>query len=301
MTRILLAGKSGQLGWELQKSLAPLGQIIAPGRECLDLARPDTLRHAIRKYMPDVIVNAAGYTTVDRAEAEPGLVHRINAVAPGIIAEEAQKIGALLVHYSTDYVYDGTKVSPYTEEDAPNPVNVYGQSKLDGERAILATGCAYLILRASWIYSSRRTNFVLTMLRLAQQKEELFVVEDQVGSPAWATSLAASSAEILSRMPDRHGASGIYHLSAFGYTTRLEFAREIIALARKTAGPGYRWAQILPIANANFPLPARRPLFAATSKFKIKQVFGVEMPTWQEQLSAFMKTHATTRLALQRL
>jgi dTDP-4-dehydrorhamnose reductase len=294
LTKILLTGKTGQLGWELQQALAPLGTVIAPGREQLDLTSADAIRAAIRDCAPDIIVNAAGYTTVDKAEAEPELAHQINAVAPGIMAEEARRLNALLVHYSTDYVYDGAKGTPYVEDDAPNPLNVYGQSKLDGERAITASGCAHLILRASWIYSERGTNFVLTMLRLAREKRELSVVDDQVGSPTWARPLALSSAEILSemrKMQHERSASGIYHLSASGHTTRRDFAKMIIENAKQYSKPEIVWAKINPTTTANYPLPAARPLNAATSKAKIKQVFGVEMTTWQEQLKLFIQRH----------
>lgn len=288
MKTILLLGKNGQVGWELQHALLPIGRVIALDRTQLDLTRPDDIRKTIRDLSPDIIVNAAGYTTVDKAEAEPAIAMLINATAPGILAEEAKRRDALLVHYSTDYVYDGTRSTPYDEEDAPNPLNVYGKSKLAGERAIVAAGCKHLILRASWIYSARGTNFVLTMLRLARERSELPVVNDQVGSPSWAKSLALSTAEILSCIRNPGGVSGIYHLSATGHTTRLDFAKLIIDIAKHRSNPEIQWAKLNPITTENYPLPAARPLFAATSKAKIKQTFGAEMPTWQEQLKSFM-------------
>lgn len=290
MTRILLTGKTGQLGRELQQALAPLGAVAAPGRAQMDLSDPDAIRRVIRSHAPDIIVNAAGYTTVDQAESERALAHQVNAVAPGIMAEEARRSNALLMHYSTDYVYDGANSAPYDENDAPHPVNYYGRSKLEGERAITATACAHLILRASWIYSAYGTNFVLTMLRLARERKEIFVVNDQVGSPSWARSLAVSSAQILTGIKDRSSASGIYHLSAAGHTTRFDFANTIIAAARQSSAPGTAWAEIRPTTTANYPLPAARPLNAATSKAKLKRDFGVEMPSWQEQIRSFMKS-----------
>lgn len=288
MTKILLTGKTGQLGWELQQALAPLGTVLATDRAQMDLTNPDAIRKVIRESAPDIIVNAAGYTTVDKAEAEPALAHQINAVAPGIMAEEAQRLNALLVHYSTDYVYDGTKDTPYVEDDAPNPLNVYGKSKLDGERAITASGCAHLILRASWIYGERGTNFVLTMLRLAREKRELSVVDDQVGCPSWAKPLALASAEILSRIQNPYSTSGIYHLSASGWTTRLDFVKAIVLLAKQSYRPDGQWAEIRSTTTAKFPLPAARPLFTASSKDKLEQAFGIRMLGWQEQLQLFM-------------
>ena len=295
MTKILLTGKNGQLGWELQQALAPLGTVVATDRTQMDLTNPDAIRNVIRECAPDIIVNAAGYTTVDKAEAEPALAHQINAVAPGIMAEEARRLNALLVHYSTDYVYDGTKGTPYVEDDIPNPLNVYGQSKLDGERAITASGCAHLILRASWIYSERGTNFVLTMLRLARERRELFVVDDQVGCPSWAKPLALASAKILAGMQYPRSASGIYHLSASGWATRLDFVKAIALHAKQAYGPDTQWAEIRPTTTAKFPLPAARPLFTASSKDKLKQAFGIEMLAWQEQLRLFMQSVSSKR------
>lgn len=290
MTRILLTGKAGQLGSALQLFLPALGEVMAVGRPELDLTDGGAIRRTIKSYKPDIIVNAAGYTNVDKAESEPELAFRANAVAPGVMAEESQKLRALLVHYSTDYVYDGTKAAPYVEEDTPNPLNVYGKSKLEGERAISATGCRHLILRASWIYSASGNNFVLTILRLAREHRELSVVDDQVGSPSWSRPLAQASAELLTRVDQESTGSGIYHFSAGGHATRLEFAQRIVELARQSSDPQTQWARILPTTTANYPLSAQRPLHAATSKHKIKHDFGLRMPTWQEQLTAFMQS-----------
>lgn len=289
MTTILLTGKTGQVGWELQRTLAPLGGLVALGRNEMDHANPDSIRSAIRGVRPDFIVNAAGYTTVDKAESETALANRINADAPGIIAEEAKRIGALLVHYSTDYVYDGTLGRPYREDDAPNPVNAYGRSKLAGEHAIQATGCAHIILRTSWIYSARGSNFVLAMLKLARKQRELVVVSDQVGSPSWARELARATATLFQDPERLRHHAGIYHLSADGHASRFEFANAIIRIMKEVSGVTDGWAEIHPVTAADYPPePARRPLNPATDKSRIKSVFGVEMPGWEAQLRAFL-------------
>ena len=287
MKTILLIGKNGQVGWELQRTLLPLGNVIALDRAQMDLTQPDAIRRGIRDAAPDVIVNAAGYTTVDKAESEPELAMQVNAVAPGIIAEETKRASALLIHYSTDYVFDGTKSTPYVEEDEPNPVNAYGRSKLEGERAIAAAGCAHLILRTSWIYSGRGSNFVLTMLRLAREQKELTIVDDQIGSPTWARALANFTVE-LAQSTSLENRSGVYHLSAIGYASRLDFSNAILRYAKETSTIKLGWAELQPITTANFPLPAERPLNAATSKEKIKNLFGIEMPPWEMQLQQFI-------------
>ena len=289
MTTILLTGKTGQVGWELQRALEPLGRVVALGRDEMDHTSPDSIRSAIRRVKPGIIVNAAGYTTVDKAEAEADLVMRVNAVAPGIIAEEAKRADAPLIHYSTDYVYDGKQDRPYTEDDAPNPLNVYGKSKLAGDRAIQAVGGAHLILRTSWIYSARGNNFVLTILRLAREKPELSVINDQMGSPSWARSLAQATTDLL-RDPERiRSQPGIYHLSAGGETSRYGFATAIVGIMKESAGPKEKWAEIKPITTAHYPaLPAMRPLNPVTDKSRIRRVFGIQMPAWQSQLRSFL-------------
>ena len=256
MKSILLIGKNGQVGWELQHTLLPLGRVIAMDRAQLDITDSDAVRKTIREISPDIIVNAAGYTTVDKAESESDLAMQVNAVAPGIMAEEAQRIGALLVHYSTDYVYDGTQSRPYVEADEPNPVNIYGQSKLAGERAITAVGCKHLILRASWIYSARGANFVLTMLRLAKAKKDIAVVNDQIGSPTWARELAANTATIIGGYSDPARHSGIFHLSAVDATSRYAFAKEIVGHAQHISVEAGPWATVHETTTANYPLPA---------------------------------------------
>lgn len=297
MLRILVPGKTGQVGWELQSALAPLGTVIALDRQQMDLSNPDSVRRAIRDAKPGIIVNAAGYTAVDKAETEPELAMKINGVAPGIMAEEAKRLGAILIHYSTDYVFDGKLDRLYTEEDAANPVNQYGLSKLAGERAVEAVGGNYLILRASWVYSGRGSNFVLTILRLAREKAELSVVDDQTGSPSWARSLAQATADLLRRPDLIRGYSGTYHFSAAGNASRYEFAQEIIRIARDTSGETGSWAKIRPIGVDQYlpRLPARRPLNPITSKDKVKRTFGIEMPHWESQLRFFLTGFAASK------
>jgi dTDP-4-dehydrorhamnose reductase len=294
MTTILLTGRTGQLGWELERALAPLGTLVAPGRGELDLDDPGSIRAAVRAARPDVIVNAAGYTTVDKAESEPELVMRVNGVASGIIAEEAKRAGALLVHYSTDYVYDGDLPRPYREDDPPRPLNTYGKSKLAGEHAIEQAGARSLILRTSWIYGARRPNFVLAMLKLAREKAEVGVVEDQAGSPSSAPALAEATAELLRRR-ERAPDGGIFHLSAAGEVTRYEFARAIVRTMQEIEGSSAGWARIKSIPQSAYPQPAKRPRRPITSKDKIERVFGVSMPDWETQLKAFLAGLARAR------
>lgn len=284
MLCILLTGKTGQVGWELQRTLAPLGRVIAPDRNQMDLADPDSVRSAVRLASPDIIVNAAAYTAVDKAEAESELAMQVNAGAPGIMAEEAKRLDALLVHYSTDYIFDGTKATPYVEEDTPHPLNVYGRSKLEGEYAIAATGCAYLILRTSWVYARRGSNFVLSMLELARQRKMLTVVDDQVGSPTWSRFIAESTAGLLTDIGCAKDNEGIYHLTAGGHVSRFDFARKIVELAGRISGEHAGWAEIRPTTTAEYPLPAQRPLNCSMSKDKIAQVFGITISNWEVQL-----------------
>lgn len=285
MTTILLTGRTGQVGWELERILTPLGRVIALGRSEMELTRSDSIRDSIRAASPDIIVNAAGYTAVDKAEMKPDLAMQINAAAVGVMAEEAKRVNATLVHYSTDYVFDGMGSSPYREEDRPNPVNVYGRSKLAGEHAIAKTGCDHLILRTSWVYSSRSdANFVATILRLAQEREQLSIVNDQIGSPTWARALAQATSELIKRRNSSRDHPGIYHLSASGCTSRFDFAKRILELAREMSPSHKRWASIRSITSAEYPLPALRPLNVAVCKQKIGRIFGIEMSGWEEQL-----------------
>ena len=271
--RILLTGANGQVGWELRKTLAPLGEIAACGHAELDLADAARVRDAVRAANADVIVNAAAYTAVDRAETEREAAFAVNALAPGVLAEEAKKSGALLVHYSTDYVFDGTKAVPYVEDDAPNPINVYGASKLAGERAIAASGCRYLILRTSWVYGPRGSNFMLTMLRLAKQRPELRVVDDQFGAPTSSPALARATVQAL-----RPGAHGLYHLAAAGRTSWCGFARAIL----KRAGIA---TPVRAIRTEDYPAPARRPRNSRLDCSRLRADLGVQMASWEEQLA----------------
>lgn len=283
--RILLTGKNGQVGWELARALAPLGEVIAFGREELDLAVPDRIVSAVRTVRPDVIANAAAYTAVDRAESEPDAAHTINAVAAGVLAEEAKRAGALLLHYSTDYVFDGTKSAPYVEEDLPNPLNAYGRSKLAGEHSIRAAGAPHLILRTSWVYAARGKNFFMTVLRLLREKSPLRIVSDQIGAPTSAGALADATAELLRR----HDASalqkmsGTYHATAGGSTSWYGFAAQIAHLER-AALP--QMPSIAPIPSSEYPLPALRPKNSRLSNEKLLRCFGVKLPPWEVCLQA---------------
>ncbi len=290
MTSILLVGKDGQVGYELRQALAPLGEVMAPGRDELDLADASAIRVRVREARPEVIVNAAGYTAVDRAESEPELARAVNAVAPGILAGEARRLGALLVHYSTDYVFDGGKAGAYTEDDAPAPLNEYGRSKLEGERAIAAAGCAHLILRTSWVYGARGSNFLLTMLRLAREREELRIVDDQVGAPTWSRDIAQATAAILGQIGksarDDASWSGVYHLTAGGQTSWCGFARAILQEAGSIVP---RTPKVIPIGTAEYLTPARRPRNSVLSCAKVKAQFGIALPPWEEALAEVMR------------
>jgi len=288
MPLILLTGKTGQVGHHLMHSLAPVGEVIAPDHADLDFSRSDSIRAAIWDTRPDVIVNAAGLTTVDQVEREPRLAMQVNGVAPGIMAEEARRYGALLVHYSTTFVFDGTGSTPYVEDDAPNPVNTYGRSKLAGEEAIAAVGGDYLILRAGWTYSHRRSNFPLALLKLAREKKDLSIVDDQVGVPTWARAYAETTAELLKWPHRTRACSGLYHLSCPGQMTRYEFAKQIIELAQEYGQEQSSWATLHPIASNDYPQVAPRPLYTVVDNRKILEVFGIQMSPWEDQLRAYM-------------
>jgi dTDP-4-dehydrorhamnose reductase len=272
--RILLTGKDGQVGWELARALPAAGEVVAFGRKELDLADPPQLVARVRQVKPDVIVNAAAHTAVDRAESEPDQAFQINATAPRLLAEEAKALGALLVHYSTDYVFDGTKRDPYTEDDATNPVSVYGKSKLAGEEAIQAAGCRHMIFRTSWVYASRGKNFLLTILRLAKERSELRVVDDQHGAPTWARSIADVTAQILRQRDPR---TGTYHLTAAGATTWCGFAREILRLSGLST-------PVKAISTAEYPTPAKRPMSSLLSTQKLQRTFQMTCPGWRAAL-----------------
>lgn len=284
---ILVTGAKGQVGFELERSLQGLGRIVALDRNGLDLANLDGVREFVRRMKPALIVNSAAYTAVDRAESEPELAHRINGEAPGVLAEEAKALGAVLIHYSTDYVFDGAKGEVYVESDVPNPQNVYGASKLAGERAIAEVGGAYLIFRTSWVYGRRGKNFLLTILRLATERPQLRIVADQYGAPTWSTTIAAMTAHIAAQglAASRGDAgwwaekSGIYHLTASGSTSWFGFAEAILECAPLMAKPS-----VVPIDSADYPLPAKRPANSRLSNEKIAATFGVRAPDWRDAL-----------------
>ena len=275
--RILLTGRNGQVGWELERTLAPFGDVIAVDRKQLDLADEASIRRATRAAAPDVIVNAAAYTAVDRAESEPALASAVNGMAPGVLADEARRCNALVVHYSTDYVFDGEKSAPYREDDPPSPASVYGRSKLEGERAIQASGCRHLILRTGWVYAARGSNFVRTVLRLARERGELSVVGDQTGSPTSAHELAAATSTLLAQGPP---ADGIYHLSAAGETSWYDYALAIVALA------GLVDTKVRRITTAEYPTAARRPRYSVLSNEKIRDAAGIALADWRTPLAA---------------
>ena len=284
--KILLFGKSGQVGWELQRSLAPLGALIAldvdSRQQCGDFTRLDDMAHTVRAIAPDVIVNAAAYTAVDKAESEPELVRTINVLAPGILAREALKLGSWLIHYSTDYVFDGSGSKPWLETDPTGPLSVYGSTKLEGEEAIRASGCHHLIFRTSWVYATRGGNFARTMLRLAQERERLTVVDDQIGAPTGADLLADVTAHAIRTALQQPELSGLYHLVAGGETSWHGYACYVLNLARqsgielKVAGDS-----VIPVPTSAFPLPARRPLNSRLDARKLQTTFDVHLPLWQ--------------------
>ncbi|MEI8365474.1 MAG: dTDP-4-dehydrorhamnose reductase [Parachlamydiaceae bacterium] len=286
MKKILITGKHGQIGHELLQALAPLGIVCALDRQQLDLTHPDHIRRVIREIQPDVIVNAAAYTLVDKAETDEKTALAINATAVGVLAEEAKKIHALLVHYSTDYVFDGTKTSPYCEEDVTNPINTYGKSKLEGEKAILTIGCPHLILRTSWVYGMHGNNFLLTMLRLGKERAELKIVDDQIGAPTWSRLIAEKTADLLSLYLDKKmndDLSGIYNLTSAGHTSWLGFSQAIFGLHQQ-ADPTFKAPQLTGIPSIEYPTPAKRPKFSVLSTNKIHNTFSINMPDWKESL-----------------
>ncbi|MCK4706055.1 MAG: dTDP-4-dehydrorhamnose reductase [Gammaproteobacteria bacterium] len=287
--KILLFGKNGQVGWELNRSLLPLGEVVALGREDADFSKPDSLRKHVKEINPDIIVNAVAYTTVDKAEENEELANIINGVSPGVLAEEAIKINALLVHYSTDYVFDGTKKSPYVETDEPNPINAYGRTKLAGEQAIQSSGCDYFIFRTSWVYASRGNNFLLTILKLAKEREELSIVADQIGSPTAARLIAETSVLCLYQAMKEKKAglftSDLYHLTASGFTSWHGFASEIVSAENKALDLQLKVKNIKKIPTADYPAPANRPMNSQLSLLKLERVFSVNMPNWQQALS----------------
>jgi dTDP-4-dehydrorhamnose reductase len=291
VTTILVTGRTGQIGWELQSALAPLGTVIALDRGGMDLASPDSIRRAIRDASPDIIANAAAYTAVDQAESEPDLAMRVNGIAPGVMAEEAKRLGAVLVHYSTDYIFDGTKKQPYVEDDPPNPLSQYGRSKLAGEQAIALSGATHLIFRTSWVYAARGRNFLRTILRLARERTELRIVNDQVGAPTSARFIAEATAQVLRQVGDGHAAiaghAGIYNLTATGAVSWYGFASAVFAEAK--ARLGMTPPNLIPITTAEYPLPARRPANSRLDNSRLLAAFGLTPPPWDTMLKLCMK------------
>jgi dTDP-4-dehydrorhamnose reductase len=289
---IVIVGRNGQLAWELQRLLPSLGTVAAIGRPEIDLAEPDSIRGAIRKYKPDVIVNAAAYTAVDQAEAERAVAFRVNAEAPAVMAEEARKINALFLTYSTDYVFDGRKQSPYTELDKTNPLNTYGASKLAGDQAVENVGGAYLILRTAWVYGPRGKNFLRTIMRLAVERKELRVVDDQIGAPTSSEDLARATGEIIrqlaapgDRLEPLDGRQGVYNMTSQGSVSWCGFARAIIQEMCSRGIQEERLAKVAAITTDDYPTPAKRPKNSVLSNEKIRQTFGIALPEWKTSLA----------------
>ncbi|CAN5486805.1 dTDP-4-dehydrorhamnose reductase [soil metagenome] len=284
--KILLLGKNGQLGWELQRSLAPLGDVTALDRHsqdgCGDLVNLQGLAQTVQTLRPDLIVNAAAHTAVDKAESEPELARTINALAPGVLAQEAAKLGAWLVHYSTDYVFDGSGNRPWVETDTPAPLSVYGQTKLEGEQRIAEHGPRHLILRTSWVYAARGGNFAKTMLRLAQERERLTVIDDQWGAPTGAELIADVSAHAIRQAMQRPQAARLYHLAASGETTWNGYAKHVIAQAERAQSAIKIIAnEVACVPTSAFPTPARRPHNSRLDCAKLQTTFGLTLPPWQ--------------------
>lgn len=304
--RILLTGKNGQVGWELKAVLTHASELRALGRQELDLSEPESIRTVVREFRPHIILNAAAYTAVDKAENEEPLARSINADAPAVLAEEAKRIGAAIVHYSTDYVFDGAQNHPYLEEDAATPLSAYGRTKLAGENAIRGVGGRFLIFRTEWVYATRGKNFLLTMLRLAAEREELRIVSDQIGAPTWCREIAAATAKIILEEWERstegdflQSCGGIYHMTASGRTNWFDFASAIVEKVRSCANrPAWMTSvigdrplmvkRILPIATKDYPTAAHRPAYSVLSNTRLKTTFGVEMPEWRIQLNTAM-------------
>lgn len=284
--KILVTGHSGQVARELALALAGQGELLILGRDRLDLADSEAIRQRVRAERPELIINAAAHTAVDQAESEPEAALALNATAPGVLAEEAAALGAPLIHYSTDYVFDGRKTAPYTEDDQPNPLGVYGRSKLAGEEAIRAVGGAHLILRTSWVYSLHGRNFLLTMQRLLQEREQLNVVDDQVGAPTWAGDIATATTALIQRWQQGRQAWGTYHFTAAGETSWFGFAS---AIAETLKAEGKPCASLEPIPSSAYPTPAQRPLNSRLDGSKLRRDWDVVLPDWRQGLEACLR------------
>lgn len=289
LPRVLLIGKIGQVGWELRRTLAPMAEVVSVDFPDIDLTQADSIRRWVRDTAPQIVINAAAFTAVDKAESAPDQATLINAVAPGVMAEETKRLGGLLVHYSTDYVFDGTKATPYEEQDAPNPLGVYGRSKLAGDQAIQAVGVSHLIFRLCWVYGARGQNFLLTMMRLARERERLRVVQDQFGAPTWSRSIAGATALALQQTVlarDLGAFSGLYHLAASGQTSWHGFAQRIVELM---PAEGRRCLAVDAITTAEYPTPAKRPAYSVMSCAKLERVFGLRLPDWEASLGQVLE------------
>lgn len=291
--KILLLGKNGQVGWELQRSLAPLGEVLALDRHstdfCGDLSQPERLAQTVRDWRPDVVVNAAAHTAVDKAESEPELARCLNATAPAALAQAAAEVGAWLVHYSTDYVFNGQGDQPWQESSPTGPLSVYGQTKLEGEQHIAASGCKHLIFRTSWVYAARGGNFAKTMLRLAGERERLTVIDDQHGAPTGADLIADVTAHAIRSVLQKPELGGVYHLVASGETTWHGYASHVIAQARHIQPEqGLKVTEIAPVPTTAFPTPAQRPLNSRLSTHKLQQAFGLVLPPWQQGVNRML-------------
>ena len=285
--KILLTGADGQIAYELRRTLAPLAKIVACSRTMLDLADHICIRNVVREVKPDLIVNAAAYTAVDKAESEPDLAMAVNGIAPQILAEEAKRLGGSIVHYSTDYVFDGAKSTPYVEGDTANPLSEYGRTKLAGESGIAGVGTPYLIFRTSWIYGNRGHNFMKSIRRLAMERPELRVVGDQVGAPTWSRLVAEATALVIARSDGRfEAASGVYHLTCRGQASWYDFACAIVA--RTPRESGQKHARVRSITTAEYPTSAQRPMKSVLDCGRVKRDFGIELPSWDEALALCM-------------
>ena len=291
--KIVLFGKGGQVGWELQRALSPLGELVALDFDstdfCGDFTDPAGLAATLKQLRPDIIVNAAAHTAVDKAESEPELARTINALAPGVLAQEAQALGAWLVHYSTDYVFDGSGEQPWKETDLPAPLSVYGRTKLEGEQLIQASGCKYLIFRTSWVYAARGGNFAKTMLRLAQERERLTVIDDQVGAPTGAELLADVTAHALRQVLLRPQDGGIYHLAAAGETSWNGYAKHVIAqVERSQSAIKIVAKEVLAVASTSFVTAAVRPHNSRLDTSRLQSTFGLQLPSWQQGVNRML-------------
>ena len=291
--RILLLGKNGQLGWELHRTLQPLGKVFAVDYPEIDLTSADSIHKTVREYQPELIINAAAYTDVDRAESEPEIAMVVNGLAPGLLAEQAKTLGAALIHYSTDYVFDGKKGSPYVETDTPNPINVYGRSKLAGEQAVTKVEDVYLIFRTSWVYSLHRKSFVTKVLRWSRKKQTMRIVSDQIGSPTWARMLAEITAQVLAKASGDvvhwiKDHKGIYHLAGRGAASRLEWGQAILHYDPHSEEQITQ--EVQSASTAEFPTPAQRPLLTALSCERFQNTFGLIVPDWKETIRLALET-----------